>query len=239
MEKNKLKLSLIIPCYNEYKNLRLLVEKISKLDYKHLEIIIVNNGSTDNTKFLANELIKNESKFKLLNIQKNIGYGHGIMTGVKEASGDIIAWTHADLQTDPNDVIDVFNAYIHLPKFENSIIKGYRKGRNFFDFSFTYFMGLISSFLLKVKLSDINAQPKMFHRNFLKYLDKYPNDFSMDLFLLYQARSNDIAIHQYPVDFKKRLHGKAKGGGSIIGKIRLIIRTFSYILKLKSKLKIK
>ena len=170
-----------------------------------MEIILVNNGSTDNTKNIAKELISNKSNFELINISENIGYGHGIMSGVKAASGSIIAWTHADLQTDPNDVINAFNSYIKYPDYENSIIKGKRIGRNFFDFLFTYFMGLISSFYLRIKISDINAQPKMFHRNFLKYLDNYPNDFSLDLFLLYQAKNNDVKIYEYPVDFKKRI----------------------------------
>tara|TARA_B100001564_G_C20240634_1_gene490330 strand:+ start:27 stop:326 length:300 start_codon:yes stop_codon:yes gene_type:complete len=97
-------------------------------------------------------------------------------------------------------------------------------------------MGIISSFLLKVKISDVNAQPKIFHNNFLKLLKKYPEDFSLDLFILYKAKVNGYKIYEHPVDFKNRLYGEAKGGGTIIGKIKLIIRTLSYIINLKSKL---
>ena len=97
-------------------------------------------------------------------------------------------------------------------------------------------MGVISSFLLKVNISDVNAQPKMFHNNFLKLLTKYPKDFSLDLFVLYKAKVNGYEIYEYPVNFKNRLYGDAKGGGTIIGKIKLIMRTLSYTSKLKSKL---
>ena len=79
-------LSIVIPSYNEDKNITPLFEKIENLLTKKpdLEVIIVNNGSTDNTKknILKSDLYIN-NKIKVLDIKKNIGYGHGIMSGVK------------------------------------------------------------------------------------------------------------------------------------------------------------
>ncbi len=237
MDNKNLKLSLIIPCYNESDNIKLLIDRISKIEYFIDEIILVNNGSTDTTGIIAEKLIYGKSNYKLINIEINVGYGDGIMSGVREASGDIIAWTHADLQTDPQDVIDAFNAYVNYPDFKSSIIKGKRIKRNFFDFFFTYCMSLLSSFLLKVKVSDVNAQPKMFHRNFLNRLKNYPKDFSLDLYLLYIAKINHYKVYEHPVYFKKRMLGMSKGGGTILGKIYLIKNTINYILNLKSKMK--
>ena len=97
-------------------------------------------------------------------------------------------------------------------------------------------MSLLSTLLLRVSLSDVNAQPKMFHRNFLEQLKDAPMDFSLDLYLLYQARTNSHLILEHPVHFGKRLHGEAKGGGSLIGKWKLILRTWKYILRLKREL---
>jgi hypothetical protein len=62
------------------------------------------------------------------------------------------------------------------------LVKGERNGRGLFDVFFTASMSVISSFLLGSKLWDVNAQPKMFHRNFMKHLDIAPHDFSLDLF---------------------------------------------------------
>lgn len=236
MNYEKLKLSLVIPCYNESDNLEKLVSRISSIENNFYEIILVNNGSTDKTRSVAKRLIEDRIKFKLINLNENIGYGHGIMAGVKKATGDFIAWTHADLQTDPIDVIGAFDKYTSNADFKNSIIKGKRVGRNFFDFFFTYCMGVISSVLLKVKISDVNAQPKIFHHSFKNLLEKYPKDFSLDLYLLYQAKINRYKIIEYPVNFKNRLHGESKGGGTIIGKIKLITRTLLYIINLKSKI---
>ena len=89
---------------------------------------------------------------------------------------------------------------------------------------------------MSVKLSDINGQPKMFHRSFLEKLPEPPLDFSLDLYLLFQARYHGIPILEHPVRFRRRLHGVAKGGGTLKGKWKLILRTWNYMLKLKQVL---
>ena len=93
-------------------------------------------------------------------------------------------------------------------------------------------------YFLGVSLNDINAQPKMFNRAFYdKFMRKNaPYDFSLDLFLLYQAQKNDYSVLEVPVIFADRQYGEAKGGGSWKTKFRLIKRTAAYIMELKGKL---
>ena len=232
------KISIVIPCYNEAGNIPVLIQKLNTINDSEIEVILVDNGSTDNTKAVLSKKLDNKSPLiKTIYIEHNIGYGHGIMAGVKKTIGDVIAWTHADLQTDLTDVINAYSAYIGNPDYENCILKGKRVGRGMFDAFFTFGMGFLSSFLIGVKLSDINAQPKMFHRSFMKKLTDAPDDFSLDLYLLYQARVNGYEILEYPVQFGKRLRGEAKGGGSLKGKWKLIKRTWAYMNELKEKLR--
>ncbi len=230
-------LSIILPCYNEEENIPILIDKINNINRNQVEFILVDNGSTDRTKNkIKNILLKiNDPMIRLIKIKKNIGYGHGIMSGVIKAKGEIIAWTHADLQTEIQDVID---AYDFLQKKENIktyVLKGKRIGRGIFDSFFTFGMSVLASFFMGVKLSDINAQPKMFHRDFLKYLNEAPEDFSLDLYFLTQAKNNGFTILEHPVVFGNRYKGQSKGGGTLSGKIKLIVRTISYINKLKNK----
>jgi len=234
---NKLKLSIIIPCYNEAQNIPSLFNKIENIKGSDIEIILVDNGSTDETAaVLANEIDKQNKTFiKIIRVERNIGYGHGIMSGVRAARGDIISWTHADLQTDPTDVVNAYLFYIEDYRYKNSILKGKRVGRNLFDAFFTFGMGVLSSILMGVKLSDINAQPKMFHRKFIDIINTTPDDFSLDLYFLYQAKVNGYQILEYPVHFGKRLHGEAKGGGTLKGKWKLVKRTWAYMKELKDK----
>ena len=158
------------------------------------------------------------------------------MSGVKKASGQIIAWTHADLQTDPKDVINAYELFLSTKQNHKFVLKGKRKRRNLFDNLFTCFMSIISSLAFNVKLSDINAQPKLFPKSFLKNLANHPDDFSLDLFFLVTAINNKYKIINHEVIMNKRIHGYAKGGGSFVGKIKLIKRTLLYIIELRKKL---
>ena len=238
MIKKNSNLSLIIPCYNEQENLPLLFKKLLEIHLECLEIILVDNGSTDNTSQIIENFIKdNESCIKILKIEKNIGYGHGIMSGVRKASGKIIAWTHADLQTDPQDVVNAYQAFVSKNGDRNFILKGRRKKRKFFDHLFTSLMSIISSIAFNIKLSDINAQPKLFHRDFIKLIQDAPYDFSLDLFVLIKAYQKNYTILEFPVLFKDRKYGNAKGGDSLLGKVKLTIRTLAYIYRLRINLK--
>jgi hypothetical protein len=116
------------------------------------------------------------------------------------------------------------------------VVKGERKKRNIIDFFFTLIMGIYSSILLKKWMYDINAQPKIFHRSFLEEFENPPLDFSLDLYLIHFFKSKNIKVKTFPVIFKNREYGEAKGGGSFKGKIKLIIRTLNYIHKLNKNL---
>ena len=230
------KLSIVMPCYNEAENIPLIIEKLIKVKekFKPLEVILVDNGSTDNSKeVLKNILIKqiyHSLKFSQL---KNEGYGHGILCGLKVATGDYLAWTHADLQTDSYDVIKAYEKLTSEKDPENFIVKGRRKKRNFFDTFFTFGMSIFSSAVLRTWLSDVNAQPKVFSRRIYNKMRNPPKDFSLDLYLLFLAKEKGIKIETIPVYFNERLYGEAKGGGSIKTKWKLIKRTFKYILELQ------
>ena len=228
---NSIEYSIVIPCYNEEDNLEILFNSIQPLSNKNLQIILVDNGSTDNSskilKILSQKIpIQN---LKIISIKKNLGYGDGIIKGLNQADGDFLGWTHADLQTDINDIITGFK--LIKDSLETTIIKGKRTNRGIFDNIFTTLMSIICTVILKKSFSDINAQPKIFRQSFyLQIRAGAPTDFSLDLYLLFMAKKLKYSIIDFPVFFNKRIHGEAKGGGSIKTKLKLSIRTFSYIL---------
>lgn len=227
-------LSIVIPCYNESLSIEILIEKCLKVLDSGIEVILVDNGSTDDT-FNKLKKMNLPSNIILKRIEDNIGYGNGIIEGLKIANGEILSWTHADLQTDPNDVKKAYISFKDKLFEKKCIVKGKRMNRNVFDSFFTFGMSIYCYLTLGQWLSDINAQPKIFHNSFFKKLDNPPNDFSLDLYLLYYFKSKGIKVETYPVFFNKRRYGEAKGGGSLIGKYKLIKRTFSYINKLSKK----
>lgn len=234
-------LSIVLPCYNEANNIPIIIERFLKVlpDDLKVEIVLVNNGSNDHSKVVfERELSRLKSHpFKVIDLPVNKGYGFGILSGLDQASGEVLAWTHADMQTDPGDVIRAYNQFLNA-KNGNVFVKGRRKKRAFLEVFFTFGMQILVWLILRQNLSDINAQPKVFSKRFYQdYLKKQsPYDFSLDLFAYYQAKKT-LKIIEVPVYFKKRLHGIAKGGGSLKTRIKLIQRTLLYIIKLKDKIK--
>jgi glycosyltransferase involved in cell wall biosynthesis len=229
----KVKLSIVVPCYNEEKNLLAILEAFKKvLTLGEMELIVVNNGSTDGSAEVLSQKMPEYPFAKLVHVPVNRGYGFGIVSGLRVAEGEIIGWTHADMQTDPADVVRGYQVLMESTSKE-VLLKGKRVGRPFFDVFFTFGMSLLSSALLRYWLFDINAQPKLFNRTFLREMKDAPDDFSLDLYLLLRAKQKKISILEIPVLFAKRQFGEAKGGGSLKGKWKLMKRTFSYILKIR------
>jgi len=236
-----MKLSLIIPCYNEIKNLPKIIFRINQVfgSRNDVTIILVDNGSTDNSFFEMERLTKDMEFISLIRIKSNKGYGNGIKIGLDHVDqSDLIAWTHADLQTDIEDVLHALDIY----KSQNGkicLVKGRRANRPVFDTIFSFGMQVFASILLRTRLDEINAQPKLMSREFyIEHIkENAPLDFSFDLYALYMAKKQNLEIISFPVMFFNRLHGEAKGGGgsSIFTKIKLIKRTFFYIVTLSKK----
>ena len=90
------------------------------------------------------------------------------------------------------------------------------------------FLGIIFLRLI----NDINAQPKIFPKQFKNFLNDHLNDFSLDLYFLIIAKIKNYKIINHDVILKKRLYNEAKGGGTI-NEIKLIQRTLLYMFKLK------
>jgi glycosyltransferase involved in cell wall biosynthesis len=232
------KLSLIIPCFNEEKNLPLLLKRCSQIDYQEgIEIIVVDNGSTDNSQNILKELLPDYSFVSMIHVKQNIGYGNGILEGLKSASGEFLSWTHADMQTDPFDVIQGMRIFKNISTPDQIFVKGKRYGRTFADVSFTVGMSFFETLLLRTLLWDINAQPNIFHRSFYEEWLEPPIDFSLDLYVYFMAKKNGLRIKRYPVFFGKRAHGVSSWNVSFADKIRFIKRTLDYSFTLERKMR--
>lgn len=237
-----MKLSVVVPCYNEADNLTQIFELFTR-DFKNetdVEVILVNNGSTDKSAEVFESLLieYDNSLFKVVNVQKNRGYGNGILSGLEVAQGEVLSWTHADLQTDPKDVLTAYKIYLNIGN-NMVFVKGKRKKRGFVADFFTMGMQVLASAALRTKLDDIGAQPKLFSREFYSYYiqDKAPLDFSLDLYAQYWAAKAGRIV-DFPVIMKKRLHGEAKGGGSWKTRFKVSKRTLVFINDLRKKVHI-
>ena len=230
-----MKFSLIIPCYNEAANLPLLLERCKELTIRpDVEVVLVDNGSTDSTTEVLQNLLPQYPGCRSIRVENNQGYGFGIVSGLKAAKGELLAWTHADMQTDPQDAL---RGLVHFEKHGDDIfVKGRRYGRPFMDVVFTVGMSVFETFLLARPMWDINAQPTMFSRRFFESWTAPPDDFSLDLYAYYQAQSYGLKVHRFPVRFGERAHGISHWNVNWAAKRKFIRRTVDFSLQLKKKI---
>ena len=232
----KIQYSLIIPCYNEAKNIPVMLKKIKPLLVnKSIQVVMVNNGSTDDSDSVIDKLKPKVTNFKYVIVPKNKGYGYGIMQGLKAADGDIIGWTHADMQTNPADFL---RAITFFDMDQHSFVKGKRFGRSFMDYFLTFGMSVFETLLFKKRMFDINAQPTVFSKQFFKSLPTPPNDFALDLFFYFHAVQNGLTIHRFPVLFGKRFAGTSTWNTGWLARYKFIKRTIEFSLKLKRNMNV-
>lgn len=230
-----MKFSLVIPCYNEAANLPLLLERCKALGAREdIEVILVDNGSTDDSPAVLARLLPFYAGCRSVRVEVNQGYGYGILAGLRAAHGDILGWTHADMQTDPQDALAGLAYFREDP--DQVFVKGRRFGRPAMDVLFTVGMSLFETALLARPMWDINAQPTLFSRRFFETWTSPPNDFALDLYAYYQACVHGLAVHRFPVRFGPRAHGVSHWNVNWAAKMKFIRRTVVFSIDLKRNL---
>jgi glycosyltransferase involved in cell wall biosynthesis len=232
---NKL-ISCVISCYNEEKNIAILLDQIKSNNLeKNFEFIIVNNGSTDNSWQIICEKKNNFPEIIFINLDKDLGWGNGITEGLKLTSCEYVGWTHGDLQYDLKILLQVQKVLKDPNNRGDSIlIKGRRKNRKFIEVIFTFMMSIIASILLGKILYDINAQPNFFSRKVLNDFKNTPKDLMLDFYLYYKIlKKKNNKIIRIPVMQEERIHGFSSWNRSFISKFMMSVKQFIGIIKVR------
>ncbi len=223
--------SIVIPCFNESRGLKLLIEEASDLaDSSGGEFIFVDNGSTDATLEILHQI--KSSNIKWVSTPHNLGYGGGILLGIEYCNSEVIGWTHADLQTPLQDTIkavrEIENGYV--------FVKGRRTKRRFSDSLFTLGMSIYESILFRESLIDINAQPTVFRKSLIASWRNPPSDFSLDLYALVMARKSNLRMSRVKVHFYSRRFGQSSWNLGTRARWKFVLRTVKYSIKLREQL---
>lgn len=231
-----MKLSIVVPCYDEAENIPLILERFGEVIHRDdVEVVLVDNGSRDNSPEILRELLPKYSFARTIRVEVNQGYGYGIVQGLKACSGDFIGWTHADMQTDPADLIKALDIIEKNNSDGKLFVKGNRKGRPAFNQFFTSGMSIFETVYMGVKLYDVNAQPNVFSRKFFETWKNPPKDFALDLYALYMAQKSKLKIERFDVVFPERIHGESHWNSGLASKWKFIKRTIDFSRKLKKE----
>lgn len=210
MEEKK-EISIIIPAYNEAENLPFLCGEISEImngisdDY---EIIIVDDGSSDKTQEVVENLYNNDQRHIIgIHFRANFGKASALKAGFREAKGKIVFTMDADLQDDPKEIPN----FIAKIKEGYDLVSGWKQNRkdSFVKNTSSKFFNLITSLFSKIKLHDFNCGFKAYRSEVAKGLDLYGQ---LHRYIPVIAGNQGYKIAEIPVHHRKRKFGKSKYG---------------------------
>ena len=178
-----MKLSIIIPCYNEQSTIKEIVEKINLQKNINKEIIIIDDNSSDRTREILEKELGNEVNKILLN-DKNYGKGYSIRKGIENASGDYILIQDADLEYDPNDykklLSPIINGNADVVYGSRFIGNNQRRVLYFWHTIGNKFLTLLSNMFSNLNLTDMEVGYKLFKTDVLKNIDLKENRFGFE-----------------------------------------------------------
>ena len=236
----KPELSIIIPCYNEEKNIDEIYKEVIDINLvdMNIEIIFVNNGSKDNTEIEIKKIIDVHQKknnknlyIRLLNLNENQNYDGGIYKGLQFANGNFLSWTHGDLQT---PIIDVILLYKKIKNKKKVFGKGFRTNNRGYDSIVSRMHEKLCSLILGFNMKEINAQPKIFEKKYFDIFNNPPKKYArLDTYFYYIALKKNFVIENMNVVFRSRVHGKSNWKSNFFDFIKHIISNTLYLIKLR------
>jgi len=206
-----MKLSIIIPVYNEKKYILEVLKRVEELTLDNLkkEIVIVDDGSTDGTKELLKPLAH---KYKIIFHEQNQGKGAALKTGFKNSQGDIIAIQDADLEYHPSDLAKLVQPIV---TGQTLVVFGSRMLGNNPIGHWRYYFGnraisWLTNFLYKAKLTDVETCYKVFHRQVLDNIKIEHNCFGEEVEFTTKLLKNKISILELPISYSPRKFDEGK-----------------------------
>lgn len=204
-------LSLIMPAYNEVGGLRTTVlQLLEKLDREGIsfELLLVDNGSEDGTGEVIEELSAFDCRVRAVKVPVNRGFGWGVLSGLREASGDTLGYLASDGQVAPEDVVRVYREYVaHSPDIAKVRRKVRRDGRlrKLQSLGFNSLMRLCFG----TRSWDINGSPKVMERETLKKLSPVSRDWFLDAEIMIKAQRLGLSVSEIPICFREREAGES------------------------------
>jgi glycosyltransferase involved in cell wall biosynthesis len=213
-----MRLSVIIPAYNEIKTIREIIKRVKNVDLSK-EIIIVDDGSKDGTRDFLKKL--EDPEIKVFFNKKNYGKSHSVRVGIREAEGDIIIIQDADLEYNPNDYYKLVQPII---SGKTKVVYGTRFPKNKGHPSlFHSYMPLINPYYFANKIltilsnilynADITDEPtcyKVFDTKVLKNLNLKSERFEFCPEVTAKVKKKGYKIHEIPISYYPRTTKEGK-----------------------------
>lgn len=211
-----MKVSIIVPVYNEEDRLLSVISSLLNLRLKDSEIIFVNDASTDGTGRILRILEEEKAQgLKVVNHSLNHGKGAALRSGIHMATGDIIIFFDADMEYDPADIHDllymieqrVFKV-CYGSRFKRSMIKS----RSFLKRSYlaNRFLTALTNIILRTHLTDMETGLKAFRKEVIQSIPTSEDRFGIEPEITCKIAKKDITIGEVPISYVARTESEGK-----------------------------
>ena len=208
-----MKVSIIIPCYNEQSTIKEIINKINSQSNIDKEIIVIDDFSNDKTREILENDLKNYIHKIILN-ERNYGKGYSIKKGIESASGDCIIIQDADLEYDPtdykklldpiiNDVADVVYGSRFIGTSERRVLYFWHTIGN-------KLLTLLSNIFSNLNLTDMEVGYKVFKSNVLKDINLVENRFGFEPEVTAKIAKKNIRIYEVGISYFGRKYSEGK-----------------------------
>jgi len=208
-----MKLSIIIPCYNEESTIKKIIQKINEQSEIEKEIIVIDDFSTDKTK----EILENELKTSVDQIfynSQNYGKGYTIRKGIEKATGDFILIQDADLEYDPTDYKKLLNPIktgladvVYGSRFLGT---SERRVLYFWHTVGNKFLTLLSNMFSNLNLTDMEVGYKVFRSSVIKNIELNENRFGFEPEITAKIAKKNIKIYEVGINYFGRKYSEGK-----------------------------
>jgi len=207
-----MKISIIIPCYNEINTIEKIIDKILLQEAFDKEIIVIDDNSTDGTRDLLKSI---KGKYnKLIINSKNYGKGYSIKKGISNATGDIILIQDADLEYDPSDYERLIRPIIldNADVVFGSRFAGAEERRVLFFWHSlgNKFLTLLSNMLTNLNLTDMESGYKVFKSDVIKNINLNENRFGFEPEITAKISRENLRIYEVGIKYYGRKYSDGK-----------------------------
>jgi glycosyltransferase involved in cell wall biosynthesis len=233
-------LSVVIPVFNEEKTVATVIRRVLEIPF-NLELVVVNDGSTDGTRRILDDFAKEDSRIRVVH-QENGGKTAALRKGFALTTGDIVIVQDADLEYDPAEILHVvrpiFGGQADVVYGSRFLVRREARVLYFSHYIANRFLTLLSNTLTNLNMTDVETGYKAFRGDIIRNMTIVSSGFGVEIEVTAKIAKLKAAIYEVPISYYGRTYEEGKKIGLMDGILAIwyIVR-FNLFCNLKQSFK--